>query len=63
MAADLANLALQITRFVDEDQPGFVACEFVDASGDVHEIIEKVPIVSTDDLWFDTTYPLPGAAR
>ncbi len=54
-------MAVQIERFVDEYQPGFVECRLVDAEGHPHLFIEKVPIVSADDLWSNSTYPVAGA--
>jgi hypothetical protein len=59
----IANLRVDIVRFVDEYQPGIVECEFVDAEGALHRIIEKVPIVSLEDLWSDSEYPRPGIVR
>ena len=46
MVPQHADLAVQIVRFVDECQPGVVACEFVDADGHLHTLIDKVPIFS-----------------
>src|SRR5512139_346408 len=54
-------VTVQIERFVDEYQPGFVECRLVDAEGQSHLFIEKVPIVSTEDLWSTSTYPVAGA--
>lgn len=56
-------LAVQIGRFVDPHQPGVVACEFVDADGCRHTLIDKVPIFSIEDLDASSTYPRPGAVR
>lgn len=54
-------LSIQISRFVDEYQPGFVECSLIDAQGQRHMFIEKVPIVTTEDLWSTSQYPRPGA--
>src|SRR5262249_30574714 len=54
-------VAVEIVRWVDDYQPGIVECKLVDASGESHLFIEKAPIVSTEDLSSDTTYPSPGA--
>jgi hypothetical protein len=54
------NLAVQIKRFVDDHQPGFVECVLVDADGRRHEFIEKGPVVSAANLWSDSVYPQPG---
>ena len=56
-------IAVQIVRFVDESQPGFVECEFVDAAGRCHVLFDKVPIFdAAESLWSDSEYPQPGAA-
>ena len=53
-------LAVDIVRFVDEHQPGFVECRLLDAQGHTHCFIEKVPVVSTENLSSSSTYPRPG---
>jgi hypothetical protein len=64
MGPELAELALEIVRWVDDYQPGIVACGFVDAQGRHHNFIGKVPIFSTEDhLDASSTYPRPGALR
>ncbi len=55
-------LAVQIARFVNDSQPGFVECEFVDAVGLQHTLFDKVPIFSTEYLDANSAYPQPGAA-
>lgn len=50
-----------ISRFVDEHQPGFVECELLDAGGELHLFVEKVPVVTQVDLWSSSSYPQPGA--
>jgi hypothetical protein len=59
----MPDLMVRIVRFVDRDFPGWVECEFVDAEGRRHSIIEKVPIVTTEDLGADSEYPKPGIVR
>ena len=54
-------LTVEIVRFVDEHQPGFVECQLLDARGITHSFIEKVPVVSVEDLWASSKYPCPGA--
>lgn len=53
-------LRVDIVAFVDESFPGFVRCAFVDAVGKRHTFIEKIPVVTTQDLWTDSVYPQPG---
>ena len=57
------DIAVQIVRFVDESQPGWVECELVDADGRRHLFIDKVPIFTLDDLRADSKYPVPGIVR
>jgi hypothetical protein len=64
MGPELGELALEIVRWVDDYQPGIVACELVDAQGRHHSFIGKVPIFSTEDnLDANSTYPRRGALR
>ena len=58
-----ANLAVQIVQFVEEYQPGIVACELIDSDGRRHRFIDKVPVLSIDLLDGDSQYPQPGHAR
>jgi hypothetical protein len=59
----MQNLTVQIVRFVDDDQPGRVECEFVDTEGRKHRLINKVPIFSTEPLTAASSYPQLGIAR
>jgi hypothetical protein len=63
-APDLAELAVEIVRFVDDCQPGIVACEFVDSDDRRHTLIGKIPIFS-DDSFLDANskYPQQGTVR
>jgi hypothetical protein len=55
------NLAIEITRFVDEHQPGWVEVQFVDAKGRRHSIVDKVPMVACAGRFdAETAYPQPG---
>jgi hypothetical protein len=56
----MPELLVQIDRFMDEHPPGFVACSVVDAMGTRHEFVEKVPIVTTENVSKDSSYPAPG---
>ena len=60
MRPKIQNLAVQIVRFVDDNQPGWVECEFADAEGRRHTFIDKVPIFTLEDLSAHSTYPKPG---
>ena len=56
----LQSLYVQIVRFVDEQQPGWVECEFTDADGRRHKIVDKLPIFTSADLRADSAYPQAG---
>jgi hypothetical protein len=57
----MMELAVQIVRFVDDEpQPGIVACEFIDANGHRHTLIDKVPMCSGERLDANSTYPRVG---
>lgn len=55
------ELLVQIDRFVDDHQPGFVECSLVDAYGVKYIFVEKIPIVTVESLGKDSSYPRPGA--
>lgn len=63
MVPEFVNLAVQIVRFVDDYQPGIVEVEFTDASGQLHRLIDKTPIFTTETLSADSRYPQPGTVR
>ena len=50
-------LCVEFVSFVNESFPGFVQCAFVDAEGNRHTFIEKVPLVTLENLWKDSAYP------
>lgn len=47
-------ISVQIVRFVDSHQPGCVKCLLVDAESRRHIIVEKVPVVTAEDLDADS---------
>ena len=57
----MPSIAVTISRFVDEHQPGFVECVLVDALGESHLFVEKVPIVTLESLIATSSYPCIGA--
>jgi hypothetical protein len=57
---EIVNLAVRIIRFVDGHFPGFVECEFIDATNRRHTLIDKVPIVTTAPLNENSEYPQLG---
>jgi len=56
----MPTLSVEISRFVDEHQPGFVECTFIDVASIRHTILEKVPVVTNESLWSTSVYPKPG---
>jgi hypothetical protein len=51
---------IAISRFTNEHFPGWVECLLVDVHGRTWKFVEKVPVVSTEDLWSDSEYPREG---
>ncbi|NKF24800.1 hypothetical protein [Solimonas marina] len=56
----MLSLSVEIRRFTDPHQPGFVECGFVDARGKEHVFIEKVPVVTSRNLSAESIYPQSG---
>jgi hypothetical protein len=48
---------MTISKFIDERFPGWVECHLVDVHGRIWKFHEKVPVISTEDLWSDSEYP------
>jgi len=59
----MPSVSLEIARFVDDHQPGFVECILVDADGLQHTFVEKIPIVSSGNLGPTTIYPCAGVVQ
>jgi hypothetical protein len=47
-------------RFIDDPFPGW---EFIDAEARAHSLVDKAPMVTTDDLDALTVHPQPGDLR
>ena len=56
----MVGLRIEISRFVGEGQPNVVECMFIDGHGKKHSIIEKAPVVSSEDLNAYSSYPRAG---
>jgi len=54
-------LRVELVRFVDDHQPGWAEAQFVDANGQRHSIIDKVPIFTSAMLDSNSEYPHPGS--
>lgn len=53
-------LKIKITKFISDDQPGFVECSFFDALNKEHIVQDKVPIVTEKFLDANSEYPQDG---
>lgn len=56
----MTGLDVEIVRFVDSHQPGIVECSMTDAGGAKHLFVEKVPVVTQEDLTQNSSYPRRG---
>ncbi|MEM7234189.1 MAG: hypothetical protein AAF517_18570 [Planctomycetota bacterium] len=59
----MPHLSLEIVRFLDDHQPGFVECRLIDAHGREWMFHEKIPVLTAEDLWKDSEYPRPGSIQ
>ena len=53
-------IKIQIVKFINTNQPGFVECRFYDAMNKEHIIQDKVPIVTDKLLDVNSEYPQEG---
>ncbi len=56
----MTYVIVDIMRFIDCAQPGWVECRLTDAAGNKRFFREKVPVVSTEDLDEQSIYPCRG---
>jgi hypothetical protein len=56
----MLSVTVDIVRFVDRDQPGWVECVLHDARGVAWTFVEKVPIVTAEYLDESSAYPCHG---
>ena len=56
----MTAIDVEIIRFVDPHQPGIVECSITDARGAKHLFVEKVPVVTREDLTETSSYPRRG---
>jgi hypothetical protein len=59
-ASVVEAVAVRIVRFVDDAQPGWVACELTDAFDRRHTLVDKAPVFTAKTLDADGPYPEPG---
>ena len=57
----MPTLRVQIVRFTDASQPGWVECALRDASGRQWLLSDKVPVFTAAHLDESSTYPQPGS--
>ena len=53
-------LPINIIRLVDDNFPGWVECELIDAVGNRHLFVEKTPVVTRESLERDGSFPRTG---
>ena len=56
----MIGVRVDIIRFVDDCHPGWVECKLIDTQVREHYFIEKVPVVSLEDLEASSSYPRVG---
>ena len=56
----MSAVKVSITKFISDDQPGFVECKFLDAWNKEHFVRDKVPIVTDKYLDVNSEYPQDG---
>jgi hypothetical protein len=56
----MAGVSVEIVRYVDDSQPGWVEARLQDASGREWVFVEKVPILTAAPLSAESDYPQPG---
>lgn len=56
----MIGIKIKITKFISDDQPGWIECTFKDAWGVEHVIEEKVPVITTINLNEKSEYPQDG---
>lgn len=54
----IQGVPTSILRFVDDSFPGFVEFELVDAVGERHRFIEKVPVLTRWDIGHEAAFPI-----
>lgn len=54
------GVCVTFTRFVSDDQPGFVEAELCDAHGQLVRFVDKQPFFGREDLGADDAYPQAG---
>jgi len=56
----MPEIEVEIIRYVDDAQPGWVECHFTDAARHEHVVIDKVPLFTALALDAASQYPVRG---
>jgi hypothetical protein len=56
----MLGVRVEISRYADAAQPGWVECRLVDALGHEHVFVEKVPVVTEAHLVAASGFPQAG---
>jgi hypothetical protein len=59
----MVEIRVQIVRYVDDSQPGWVEAKLRDAWGNEWIFVDKVPIFTETSLDTHSNYPQPGVIR
>jgi hypothetical protein len=54
---------VEVVRYVDDHFPGRVECALTDVNGMRHLFEEKISVVTTQDLWSNSSFPTTGAIQ
>ena len=56
----MTGVSISIVSCAEDSLPAIVNCELTDAHGTTHRFVEKAPIVTTENLSTDSSYPQTG---
>jgi hypothetical protein len=56
----MIGVRVEVRRYADDSQPGWVECHLVDADGREWSFVEKVPVVTDEALDAASRYPRAG---
>ena len=56
----MVGVSVEIVRYVDDSQPGWVEARLRDASGREGAFVEKAPVLTEAPLSAGSSYPQPG---
>lgn len=56
----MIGVRVEVRRFVDDGQPRWIECWLTDANGQEWTFVEKVPVVTIEELDAESSYPRLG---